>query len=64
MSELSLMDPLETSTIVKDRLSQSNLSKLVDPRQNKTLEETLEFRARMNQHSKVIYWKSTFKLTN
>ena len=44
LSELSLSDPLETSIVVRNCLSQSNLTKIVDPRQNKTLEETLHIR--------------------
>lgn len=44
MAELHMGDPLESSTVVRDCLSQSNLTKLVDPRQNKTLEETMHFR--------------------
>lgn len=44
MSELSLSDSLETSIMVRNCLSQSNLTKLIDPKQNKSLEETLQFR--------------------
>lgn len=44
MSELHIGDSLESSIIVRTCLSQSNLTKLVDPRQNKTLEETMAFR--------------------
>ena len=47
MSELSLGHSLETSVMVREHLSQSYLSKLVDPRQNKTLEQTLDMRGRM-----------------
>ena len=42
MCEINLGDPLVTSVIVRDTFSQSNLSKLVDPRQNKILEEVKE----------------------
>lgn len=42
--ELSLGDPLEQSFYVRERLSQTNLSKLVDPKSNPTLEETLKLR--------------------
>ena len=44
MSELNINDSLDTSTIVRDCLSQSTLTKIVDPHQNKTLEETLNLR--------------------
>ena len=44
MSEVNLGDPLVSSMMVRDTFSQSNLTKLVDPRQNKILEETLNFR--------------------
>lgn len=44
MSEINLGDPLISSMIVRDTFSQKNLSKLVDPRQNKVFEETLNFR--------------------
>ena len=44
--ELSLGDPLEQSFYVRERLSQTNLSKLVDPKSNPTLEETLRLRER------------------
>jgi len=44
MSELHIADSLESSMVVRTCLSQSSLTKLVDPRQNKTLEETVAFR--------------------
>eukprot|EP00794_Sanderia_malayensis_P007700 gene7700-8537_t len=49
--ELSLGDSLEQSVYVRERLSQTNLSKLVDPRSNPSLEETLKLRARTGINS-------------
>ena len=44
MDELHLGDSLESSVAVQRVLSESSLAKLVDPRQNRTLEETVTFR--------------------
>ena len=44
LAELSLGDSLEQSMYVRERLSQSNLSRLIDPTQNPTLEEALHLR--------------------